>query len=151
MDDRKWINDPGELTDADFESDGVTLKLRGAIPVPKLRSVPSGEASRTDKRVMLRCERRGRDSRHLSAYLDAAGNLHIDGHDLGPSAGFDGEYEWYQTIRSEHVPQLGRLLGAAPGEDLLDILVRRWSGARCSDLERVLRESDIPLERFVWC
>ena len=33
MDDRKWINDPGERTDADFESDGVTLKLRGSIPV----------------------------------------------------------------------------------------------------------------------
>ena len=82
-DGRKWINDPGELTDADFESDRVTTKLRGSIPVPKLTLVrPSreGKRSRTSEQVVLRAERASRDSRHLSAYLDALGNPHVDGH-----------------------------------------------------------------------
>jgi len=81
-DGRKWINDPGELTDADFESDRVT-NLRGSIPVPKLTLVrPSreGKRSRTSEQVVLRAERASRDSRHLSAYLDALGNPHVDGH-----------------------------------------------------------------------
>ena len=80
-DGRKWINDPGELTDADFESDRVTTKLRGSIPVPKLTLVrPSreGKRSRTSEQVVLRAERASRDSRHLSAYLDALGNPHVD-------------------------------------------------------------------------
>ena len=104
-----------------------------------------------EKHVVLRAERSGTDSRFLDAYLDAAGNLHIDGHDLGPSAGYDGEYEWLQTIRAEHLPQLLRLLGADPTDDILDVLAERWTGERCGDLEGILRESDIPIDRFVWC
>ena len=82
-DGRKWINDPGELTDADFESDRVTTNLRGSIPVPKLtlaRPSREGKRSRTSEQVVLRAERASRDSRHLSAYLDALGNPHVDGH-----------------------------------------------------------------------
>jgi len=102
--------------------------------------------------VTLRKERDGEDSRHLWAYLDDAGGLHIDGQDLGPATAVvspDGEYEWFQTIRAEHLPRLLALLGGRPGDDILTLLDQRWSGARSGDLERLLRESDIPIERFV--
>ena len=60
-------------------------------------------------RVELRKEHDGTDSRYLRAYLDASGNLHIDGHDLGPGTApvsADGEYEWFKTIRAEDVPKV---------------------------------------------
>jgi hypothetical protein len=109
--------------------------------------------SRSGDKVVLRAERSGADCRNLWAYLDDEGNLHIDGQDLGPATAFvsnDGEYEWFETISAEHLPRLLALLGGAPREDLLDLLEQRWSGPRSGDLERLLRECDIPIERFVY-
>lgn len=108
------------------------------------------ERSRT---VSLRAEDDGVDRRFLDAYIDAEGNLHIDGQDLGPGTAIvssDGEYEWFETIRAEHLPRLKGLLGMAPNEDLLDALMRKWSGPRAGDLEMLLKDSDIPVELFVW-
>jgi hypothetical protein len=101
--------------------------------------------------VTMRDERQDRDSRHLWAYLDDQGCLQIDGQDLGPSTAIvsdDGEYEWFQTIKAEHVPRLIALLGGKPRDDILELL-RTWSGARSYEFERLLRESDIPVERLV--
>lgn len=109
-----------------------------------------GKRQRT---VRLRAERDGLDRRFLDAYLDAEGNLHIDGQDLGPGTApvsSDGEYEWFETIRATHLPRLRELLDAGHDEDLLDVLERSWSGPRAGDLEALLRDSDIPLERSVW-
>jgi hypothetical protein len=103
--------------------------------------------------VHLRAERHGDDSRFLDAYLDDEGNLHVDGQDLGSGTApvsSDGEYEWFEIIRAAHVPRLRELLGADPDEDLLDVLERSWSGLRAGDLEALLSDSDIPLERAVW-
>ena len=103
--------------------------------------------------VTLRDERSGRDSRHLWAYVDAEGNLHIDGQDIGPSTApvsGDGEYEWFQTISASAVPRLLGLLAAPPEADVLDVLADRWSGSHAGELERVLRQSDIKVERAVW-
>lgn len=105
------------------------------------------------RRVTLRTERQGRDYRHLEAYVDVEGALHVDGHDLGPGTAMvsdDGEYEWFQTIAAADVPRLVELLGGAPGEHVLDVLERGWTGPRSYDLEALLRKGDIPVERVVW-
>jgi len=104
------------------------------------------------RRVILRDEREGHDSRHLWAYLDAEGALHIDGQDLGPGTGIvsdDGEYEWFQRIPSRDVPRLVAMLGGRSGDNVLDVLERHWTGDRAGELERLLRESDLEIERFV--
>jgi len=85
--------------------------------------------------------------------VDEAGALHIDGQDLGPGTApvsDDGEYEWFETIAAGDVPRLVELLGGAPGADVLDVLEQDWTGRRSYDLERILRESDIPVKRVIW-
>ncbi len=75
----------------------------------------SGSKGRT---VTLRDERRGSDARHLWAYPDAEGNLHIDGQDLGPGTSMvssDGEYEWFRTVAAVDVPRVVELLGGGKG------------------------------------
>lgn len=59
-------------------------------------------ASAKPRTVTLRDEQDGQDSRHLRAWLDERGNLHIDGQDLGRATAVvsdDEEYEWFETIR----------------------------------------------------
>jgi len=73
-----------------------------------------GPGSRRE--VTLRNEKRGADTRHPLAYLDDDGDLHIDGHDLGPATAAvsaNGEYEWFRTISHEDLPHLRSLLGSA--------------------------------------
>jgi hypothetical protein len=103
--------------------------------------------------VTLREERSGPDQRHLWAYLGPDGALHIDGQDLGPATAPvspDGEYEWFTTIQPEYLPRLVELLGGEPGSDVLDLLAERYSGSDSYELERLLRGSDIPIERHVY-
>lgn len=105
------------------------------------------------RKVRLRAERDGEDRRDVWAYLDAEGNLHIDGQDLGSSTApvsTDGEYEWFQRIQAIDVPRLIDLLGGSEGTDILDLLKAHWSGPKAGELERVLRESDIHVARHVW-
>lgn len=105
----------------------------------------------TNDKVMLREERKGADERYLWAYLDDEGSLHIDGQDLGPSTGPvspDGEYEWFTTIRAPHVAELSELLGCPPGDAILGVLESRYSGDASYELERIIRESHLPVERF---
>ncbi len=103
--------------------------------------------------MILRDERLGEDWRNLWAYLDEAGNLHIDGQDLGPGTGpvsSDGEYEWFETIAAADVPRVVELLGGEPGEDVLDVLERDFTGQRSYELERRLRDGDVPVELHTW-
>lgn len=103
--------------------------------------------------VTLREEHAGADHRWLGASVDGAGNLHIDGQDLGPSTAMvssDGEYEWFETIAAADVPRLVGALGGAPGDDVLDLLARDWTGLRSYDFERLLRQSGIPVALFTW-
>jgi hypothetical protein len=117
------------------------------------RAKPGVDSSRpTRRQVILRNERSGLDTRHLWAYLDEEGNLHIDGQDLGPATApvsDDGEYEWFSTISHQDLPQLMGLLGAPADADLLDVLERKWSYARSYELEKVLRESGIKVDLVV--
>ena len=105
------------------------------------------------RKVMLREERTGRDGRFLWAYVDDSGRLHIDGQDLGPGTApvsSDGEYEWFSTIAAADVPRVVALLGGQPGDDVLDVLERGFTGAASYDLEARLRASDIPVEISTW-
>ena len=104
------------------------------------------------EKVVLREERHGADYRYLEAYVDEAGNVHIDGQDLGPGTAIvtdDGEYEWFTTIAVQDVPALIDLLGGGDDEHILTVL-RRYTGTQSYELERRLRESDIHVERHVW-
>ena len=103
--------------------------------------------------VPLRDEDDGVDRRHLEAYLDGEGRLHIDGHDLGPGTApgsDDGEYEWFRTPAAVDLARLTALLGAYHGETILAVLARKYMGKRSYELERILRESDIPQGLRVW-
>ena len=103
--------------------------------------------------VVLRDEQTGLDRRHLSAYLDGGGNLHIDGHDLGPGTSAvsdDGEYEWFTVYAAANVPAIVALLDGQPGAHILDVLASRWTGERAGVLERRLRESGLPVKRSIW-
>jgi hypothetical protein len=100
--------------------------------------------------VTLRDERDSRDRRHLSARLGDTGDLLVEGQDLGPAAGGDGEYEWVRTVAAADLPALLRLLGAPPGADVLDVLEARFTGPASYDLERILRESGIPSSLWSW-
>ena len=108
------------------------------------------DAQRT---VALREERNGEDSRYLDARLEANGDLRISGQDLGPGTwpvNSDGEYEWVKVVPAEHVPALMRLLGAAADADVLDELAARWTGPGSYELERRIRESDIPVKLWTY-
>jgi hypothetical protein len=104
------------------------------------------------ERITLRQEHDGADSRYLEAYVDDAGDLHIDGQDLGPSTAPvspDGEHEWFRTVKAEYVPQLLSLLGGST-ETIIELLARDYTGPRSYDLERILQESGIPTELSVY-
>lgn len=105
------------------------------------------------RQVTLRDERQGEDQRKLWAYVDTAGDLHIDGQDLGPGTGpvsSDGEYEWFRTIAAAEVPRIVALLGGEVGTDILDLLEREYVGDSSYELERRLRECDIPMRLHTW-
>src|SRR5258707_12832802 len=90
----------------------------------------SGMPQRT-RTVVLRNERHGRDSRYLTASLTAAGDLVLDGHDLGPATTRltgRGEYEWVTTVRSANLPALAALLDSDPAVSRLDVLEARYTG-----------------------
>ena len=79
----------------------------------------------------------------LDAWIDRLGDLHLDGQDLGLPPGMmghDDEYEYFKTIAASDVPALVTLLGGEPGEEVLDLLARDWTGDRSFALERLLRD-----------
>lgn len=105
------------------------------------------------ERVVLREEHAGADHRYLRAHLDDRGSLHLDGQDLGPRTrpvSNDGEYEWSRTIDAKHPPALVELLGGEPDSDVLELLESKYSGEASYELERLIREADIPSELHVW-
>lgn len=106
----------------------------------------------TSRSVRLRAEVSGLDRRNLWAHVEEAGSVRIEGQDLGPATAIispDGEYEWHEVISADDVPRLVALLGGAPGDDVLAVL-ERYRGTASYELERLLRESDIEVRRWVW-
>ena len=62
----------------------------------------------------------------------------------------DGEYEWEQVVPAAHLPTLRSLLDVPTGADILDELAARWTGAASYDLERRIRDSDIPVRLWTY-
>ncbi|MBP7705694.1 MAG: hypothetical protein KA243_00445 [Candidatus Aminicenantes bacterium] len=104
--------------------------------------------------VVLRDEDRADGSRlRLWAYLDTAGQLHIDGQDLGPvtsPVSADGEVESFRILPAENIQRLVELLGGVPGDGILDILAGSWTGERSYELERILREGPVAVVFATW-
>lgn len=103
--------------------------------------------------VRVRDERTDDDRRILEVTLDEDGSLRLDGHDLGPGTEAiraHGSYEWRWTIRPNHVPLVRAALGCRPGEDLLTAISQRYRGEGSYELERRLRDSEIPREFWSW-
>lgn len=107
----------------------------------------------TERRIVLRAEHHELDSRYLSAYLNANGALVIEGQDLGSGTwpvSADDEYEWFHTIAAADIPVLLELLRAPPGANILDVLSARFTGRQSYELERIIRESGIPVRTWTW-
>ncbi len=105
------------------------------------------------RKVALRAEIDGDNSRFLDAWVDDDGALQIEGQDLGPATATvssDGEYEWGRSVAPADVPRLVAELGGKPGQDILDILELSWTGLRSYDLEKLLRETTIPVTLWTW-
>jgi hypothetical protein len=104
--------------------------------------------------IELLDERKGENSFRIWAYLDAEGDLHIDGQDFGPITAVmtdDGEYEYCQKFANADLPRVIQALGGQLGCDVLELLARAWSGERAHDLERCIREAGIPRKNFFSC
>lgn len=101
------------------------------------------------KQVVLRQSRDEDGSRYLAATLDGAGDLRIEGQDLG-----DGverifgmrEYEWVWTVRAADLPALRAALDGRA--DLLAALQHRFSGEQAAGLKAFLDENEVPHESW---
>jgi hypothetical protein len=106
----------------------------------------------TPTTVQLRSEHNGADHRYLIAHLEPNGDLRLSGQDIGPgtsAVSSDGEYEWENVVPAAHIPALLEALGAPADADILAELAARWTGPASYELERCLRESDIPVRLWV--
>ena len=118
------------------------------------REVEIVRAERREPTIVLRDEKRP-DGSHLGlwAYLDEAGQLHIDGQDLGPvtrSVSTDGEYAYFKILTPKDIPRFLKLLGGTPEDDILDLLKGKWTGEKSYELEDIMRECDIPIVLAVY-
>ena len=97
--------------------------------------------------IELRADITGQDRRYLSATVDGEGHLVLSGQDLGPGTSLvspDGEYEYWITVEAAHIPLLLARLGAPERSDILEVLALTWAGERSYELERIIRDDDVP-------
>ncbi len=97
--------------------------------------------------LILRDENGPGGNRYLSAYINGGGDLIFEGRDLGKGVddifGY-AEYEWYQTIRKEHLEKLCQALGNTT--ELLAMIKQKFHGEGSSQISSFLQEHDIPVE-----
>jgi hypothetical protein len=111
-------------------------------------------ADKTDgNKVVLPNERTDEGGRHLSAYLNVAGDLVIDGWDTG--SGTEpvtdrGMYEWARTFPADAIPALRDALAGGENQDILDLLKRGYTGPGSYELERIMRETEDTIPRTFW-
>lgn len=97
--------------------------------------------------VVLRDEKNIHDSRLLTASLNAAGDVVIEGRDWGDKVEKllgEREYEWVWTIASADVPRLRHALGTT--SNVLLALQTQFSGDKSGDLVAFLEAQAIPLK-----
>jgi hypothetical protein len=104
-----------------------------------------------EQRVTLRDQTFGADRRLLWAAVTLAGDLRIEGQDLGPAVEEifgEGktEYAWDVVVRAANVPRAIVALGGAPGDDILVLLAQRYSGFDASKIEQRFDEAGVPSE-----
>lgn len=101
-------------------------------------------------KIHLRYEKTADGSQlDLWAYFDTDGWLNFNGLDLGPITGpvsAGGEYEYFKSVAAADIPRLLKLLGGRPGTNILNLLKRKWTGERSHELEKILEESDLPVD-----
>jgi hypothetical protein len=111
------------------------------------------DASVQPAHVTLLDEIDGPNSWHVGASLDAAGNLVIDGHDLGPATAVvsgDGEYEWSVTVPAASLKRAAEVLGGRDDEAILDVLARDYAGKASYGIRQKLVDAGIPVDLFTW-
>ncbi len=116
-------------------------------PLPKFR--------RRTAPVVLRDFMDEDGSRYLEARLTPAGDLEVEGQDLGPGVakvfgqGFR-EYEWRYLVRRKDFPRLARALQAPPGTDILNLIQFRCTGPGAREIGEVISEGKIPHKLRNW-
>ena len=93
--------------------------------------------------MVLRSENNVDGLRHLDARLTEAGDVVIEGQDLGPGvARIFGpgltEYEWTHTVRAKDVSLLVAALGGEPDDEVLTLIERTCSGSDAARLATLL-------------
>jgi hypothetical protein len=104
------------------------------------------------RNVILRRERRSGESRLLEPSLDEAGNLHIDGQDIGGAANLVSSDGSTSTTRRSH-PRTCRVCGRCSTSMPTKTSSMPSSSAgrgQSYELERRLSESKFPLRRTTW-
>jgi len=104
--------------------------------------------------AVLRDEHNDAGSRHLIARTSSEG-IELVGQDLNSGPEEDqifgaSEYEWIQTIAWEHVPAFCTLLGGAPGDDVIELLSKRYSGKASNELSPLLQTATFPIKFWSW-
>ncbi len=101
--------------------------------------------------IVLRNIENAGDSRHLEASMNEAGDLVVEGHDLGSGVssvfGPDvKEYEWVYTIKRESLPLLIKALGGDERDDALQVMAEKCKGEEALEIGMVISENDVPHE-----
>jgi hypothetical protein len=92
----------------------------------------------------------------IAAYFDKAGNLIIDGHDIGTTVEDifgDSDYEYTTTIHRDNLEKLNVAFGLLTGsrEEMLLFLKTHYNGNACySQIQSYLTQHDIPFDKFSW-
>jgi hypothetical protein len=53
-------------------------------------------------------------------------------------------------VSRENIPRLVEILGGKPGDEILELLGREWTGDKSYDLETVLRDGPIEVVPATW-
>jgi hypothetical protein len=128
---------------------------RFAVPaetVPHATSVPPPDEG-LRRRTARILERRDDDNfLRIDLRVDDTGFV-IDAHDIGDFAErYWGrrEYEWTRTVAPAHLDALRTRFGGGPADDLLELAVAWCEANDPYDLDRFVRESDVPSTFESW-
>jgi len=107
------------------------------------------------KKVILRHIKKPEEKRehYLSAELRENGDLFISGWDVTPVAEAftgDSEYEYEKTIKCNDLPALRSAFNIPAEENILDFLMKNFSGEKSFELERQLTAKNIKVELDIW-